>query len=272
MPGAPYLASNIIASWSAAQNVGQVLGQIGISFVVAQFGRKTAMYTLWTILMSSVLAESLARSWQVWFVARMLAGTGVGCLQATLLGYLSEVSPVRIRGGVLMLYSFWWTLGSLCTHVALQSLNRSDPYNWLAPFYTQWGHIGIMAIIYIVLPESPAWCATKGREKQAKKSIRFIYRGAKDFDVDYYYQLLVMNVEHERALAIEQKNESWLAIFRGTNGRRTITAMWTIVAQQFLGLALFGSFGTYFFHRRIISRSARLGQEIRGRIVLLGIL
>ncbi|RBQ71291.1 hypothetical protein FVER14953_20708 [Fusarium verticillioides] len=35
-----FLASNIIATWSAGQNVGQVLGQIGISFVVDRFGRK----------------------------------------------------------------------------------------------------------------------------------------------------------------------------------------------------------------------------------------
>ncbi|SPJ78670.1 probable maltose permease (MalP) [Fusarium torulosum] len=247
--GEKFLASNIIATWSAGQNVGQILGQIGISFVVARFGRKKAMYTLWTILMSSVLAESLARSWQVWFGAKMLAGTGVGCLQANLLGYITEVSPTRVRGGMLMLYSFWWTLGSFCTHVALQRLNRTDPFNWLTPVYTQWGHIGVMAIIYILLPESPSWCVTAGKEERAKKSIRFLYRGVKDFDVDRHYELLALNVEHEKALAAEQRNESWLAIFKGIDGRRTITAMWTIVAQQFLGLALFGSFGTYFFQQ-----------------------
>ncbi|SCO76681.1 probable maltose permease (MalP) [Fusarium oxysporum] len=247
--GEKFLASNIIATWSAGQNVGQVLGQIGISFVVARFGRKIAMYTFWTILMSSVLAESLARTWPVWFGAKMLAGTGVGCLQATLLGYITEVSPTRVRGGMLMLYSFWWTLGSFCTHVALLRLNKTDPFNWLTPVYTQWGHIGVMAIIYVLLPESPSWCVTVGQEERAKKSIRFLYRGVENFDVDRHYELLALNVEHEKALAAEQRNESWLAIFKGTNGRRTITAMWTLVAQQFLGLALFGSFGTYFFQQ-----------------------
>ncbi|QGI71293.1 hypothetical protein CEK26_003630 [Fusarium fujikuroi] len=247
--GEKFLASNIIATWSAGQNVGQVLGQIGISFVVARFGRKISMYTLWTILMSSVLAESLARAWPVWFGAKMLAGTGVGCLQATLLGYITEVSPTRVRGGMLMLYSFWWTLGSFCTHVALQRLNKTDPFNWLTPVYTQWGHIGVMAVIYVLLPESPSWCVTVGQEERAKKSIRFIYRGVENFDVNRHYELLALNVEHEKALAAEQRNESWMAIFKGTDGRRTITAMWTIVAQQFLGLALFGSFGTYFFQQ-----------------------
>ncbi|KAF4496388.1 General alpha-glucoside permease [Fusarium agapanthi] len=160
--GEKFLASNIIATWSAGQNVGQFLGQIGISFVVARFGRKISMYTLWTILMRSVLAESHARTWPVWFGAKMLAGTG---------------------------------------------------------------------------------------EERAKKSIRFIYRSVENFDADRHYELLALNVEHEKALAAEQRNESWLAIFKGINARRTITAMWTIVAQQFLGLALFSSFGTYFFQQ-----------------------
>ncbi|ENH62913.1 General alpha-glucoside permease [Fusarium oxysporum f. sp. cubense race 1] len=182
--GEKFLASNIIATWSAGQNVGQVL-----------------------------------------------------------------VSPTRVRGGMLMLYSFWWTLGSFCTHVALLRLNKTDPFNWLTPVYTQWGHIGVMAIIYVLLPESPSWCVTVGQEERAKKNIRFLYRGVENFDVDRHYELLALNVEHEKALAAEQRNESWLAIFKGTNGRRTITAMWTLVAQQFLGLALFGSFGTYFFQQ-----------------------
>ncbi|EWG51564.1 hypothetical protein FVEG_10492 [Fusarium verticillioides 7600] len=229
-----FLASNIIATWSAGQNVGQVLD---------------FMYTLWAILMSSVLAESLARTWPVWFGAKMLAGTGVGYLQATLLGCITEVSPTRVRGGMLMLYSFWWTLGSFCTHVVLQRLNKTDPFNRQTPVYTQWGHIVVTAIIYVLLHESPSWCVTVGQEERAKKSIRFIYRGVENFHVDRHYELLVLNVEHEKALAVEQRNESWLAIFKGTDSRRTITAMWTIVAQQFLGLALFGSFGIYFFQQ-----------------------
>ncbi|KAF4332130.1 maltose permease [Fusarium beomiforme] len=255
--GEKFLVSNIIATWSAGQNVGQVLGQIGISFVVARFGRKISMYTLWIILMSSVLAESLARTWPVWFGAEMLAGTGVGCLQATLLGYITELSPTRVRGGMLILYSFWWTLGSFCTHLALQRLNKTDPLNWLTPVYTQWGHIGIMAIIYVLLLELPSWCVTVGQKERAKKSIRFLYRGVENFDVDRHYELLALNVEHEKALVAEQRKESWLAIFKGTDGRRTITAMWTIVAQQFLGLALFGSFVTYFFQQADIGISAK---------------
>lgn len=247
--GVKFLAAGTISSWSATQNCGQISGQIGISFLNARLGRKAGMGILWLVIMSSVLTETFARNWKVWLVAKLLAGMGVGAMQATILGYISEIAPVRVRGSMLMLYSFWWTLGSFCTHVALQSLNRRDPLDWLTPIYTQWGHVGVMAIIYICLPESPAWCATVGKEEKAKKWLRFLHRDVKGYDVDYQYQVLALNLEHERAIAAEQRNEHWTAIFKGVDGRRTITALWTIVAQQFLGLALFGTFGTYFFQQ-----------------------
>jgi hypothetical protein len=72
---------------------------------------------------------------------------------------------------------------------------------------------------------------------------------------------LLLNIEPERAVATEQKNENWRAIFKGTDGVRTLTALWTIVAQQFLGLALFGTFGTYFFQQAGIAEPFRSRQS-----------
>ncbi|CAH0019588.1 unnamed protein product [Clonostachys rhizophaga] len=247
--GVKFLAAGTISSWSATQNCGQIMGQIGSSFINGRFGRKVGMAILWLFIMGSVLLETLARDWKMWLGAKLLAGMGVGAMQATILGYISEIAPVRVRGSMLMLYSFWWTLGSFCTHVALQRLNRLDPFDWLTPVYTQWAHVGVMAIIYICLPESPVWCASVGKEEKAKKWLRLIHRDVDGYDADYQYQVLILNIEHERSIAISQRNEHWTAIFKGVDGRRTITALWTIVAQQFLGLALFGTFGTYFFQQ-----------------------
>ncbi|EEU37614.1 uncharacterized protein NECHADRAFT_53594 [Fusarium vanettenii 77-13-4] len=251
--GKQYLDAPIISAWGACMSVGQIIGQTTVSFINARFGRKVGMYWLWFFLLTSVLAETLARNWGVWLVAKMLAGYGVGCLQATVLGYISEVAPVRIRGGLLMCYSFWWTLGSFLTHVALQRMSKLHPYNWLTPIYTQWGQIGLMLIIYLILPESPAWLATVGREEQAKKVLTWLHRGVEDYDVDHQYHLLALAIEYERTVAAEQRRESWTSIFRGTDGRRTLTALWTIMTQQFTGLALFGTFGTYFFQQAGLS-------------------
>ncbi|KAJ1326182.1 MFS transporter SP family general alpha glucoside:H+ symporter [Microdochium nivale] len=247
--GIPFLSSSYISAWGVGHHAGQIIGQIGVSFLNARLGRKLGMLALWLVVAVSVALEMIARDWKMWLGAKILAGAGVGMLQATMLGYISEIAPVRIRGGLLMLYSFWWTLGTFFAQVALQRLNATDPANWLTPVTTQWGHVGVMAIIYIILPESPAWCASVGKEAKAKKWLSVLHRGVEGYDVERQYAVIAAGIEHERAVAAEQRRESWTAIFKGTDGRRTITALWAVVAQQFLGLSLFLTFGTYFFQQ-----------------------
>ncbi|KAF3389914.1 putative glucose transporter HXT5 [Talaromyces pinophilus] len=247
--GTPYLVSNILAGWSSIQSVGQVIGMASLPFLSSRYGRKAAMFTYWTILVASVLCESLARTWQVWLVAKLLAGIGVGCLQTTIPTYISEVAPVRIRGGLLMSYSFWWTVGSFFGHLALQMVYEDNPKEYLTSIYTQWAQIGIMFLIYIPLPESPAWCVSAGHLKRAEKELLKLNRGVKDYDVQRQLEILSLAVEHERALAAEQRKEHWYAIFRGTDRLRTIVSMWTNLTQQFIGLTLFGTYGTYFFQQ-----------------------
>ncbi|KAL6712618.1 hypothetical protein ACN47E_000495 [Coniothyrium glycines] len=247
--GIKYLESPVLIGWSSCQSVGQIIGMTTLPFLSSRYGRKVAMFTYWFILAMSVLTESLARRWEVWLVGKLLAGIGVGCLQSTLPTYIAEVAPVRIRGGLLMCYSFWWTVGSFFSYIALQTMSRKQPYHWLEPIYTQWAQIGIMFIIYLFLPESPAWCVTANKMDRARKELRKLNGKVPGYDIDQQVQILVLAVEHERAVAVEQRREHWTAIFRGTDGMRTLISLWTNMSQQFIGLTLFGTFGTYFFQQ-----------------------
>jgi MFS family permease len=51
------------------------------------------------------MIESFVRNWQDWAGAKLLAGIGVGCIQSTLPIYITEWSPVNIRGAMLLAYS-----------------------------------------------------------------------------------------------------------------------------------------------------------------------
>ncbi|KAL3443159.1 general substrate transporter [Aspergillus insuetus] len=249
--GETVLASSILSAWTSIGSVGQIIGMTTLPFLSDRFGRKVAMFWYWFLLALSVTVESVATNWKSWLVAKMLGGIGVGCLQSTIPTYVSEVAPVRIRGAFLMCYSLWWLIGQFFAPVALQVMSTYDPDNYLTPVYTQWSQIGLMLIIYLVIPESPAWCASKGaaREGQAKKVLRLLYKGVPGFNVEHHYRLLVLNIEHERAIAAEQRNEKWYAIFKGTDGLRTLVSLWTLMAQMFIGLGVFLTFGSYFFQQ-----------------------
>ncbi|KAI9147043.1 MFS transporter fmqE [Paramyrothecium foliicola] len=247
--GEPVLASSILSAWGSIMSVGQIIGMTTLPFLSDRYGRKAAMYWYWFVLAMSVLTESLARTWPVWLIGKLLAGIGVGCLQSTVPTYIAETAPVRIRGGLLIAYSFWFGLGVFFAPVALQIHSSVDREDWLTPIYTQWSQIGLMLIIYLIVPETPAWCVTRGYEERAKKSLRRLHWELKDYDLEHQYQLLVMAVNHEIEVARASNSEKWYSIFKGTDGRRTITALWTLLTQQFIGLTLFSTFASYFFQQ-----------------------
>ncbi|KAK1149024.1 hypothetical protein N8T08_007701 [Aspergillus melleus] len=102
--------------------------------------------------------------------------TAVGVLSsfcAATEGY-QAIAPVRIRGAITMLYQFWWALGSFMGQIAIRDTNERTPYRYLTAIYTQWGHVGFMFIIFLVLPESLSWYASKGREADAKKTLKWL--------------------------------------------------------------------------------------------------
>ncbi|KAH7115107.1 putative MFS alpha-glucoside transporter [Dendryphion nanum] len=263
--GKPALDSNIIAAWGTILPVGQIICQLSLPFIAAPYGRKMSFYICWLILTASILAESFSRRWEHWLVAKMLAGMGLGCLQVTLPAYITEISPNRIRGSVLMTYNMWWTIGTFFAYLAMEVLSKVDKNDWLTPVYTQWGHIGLMGVIFLVLPESPAWAVTRRKLDTAKKALNRLYKNVNNFNVDQQIEVLVLLTEHEAEVAKVQKREKWYAIFRGTDRLRTICALWTITSQQFTGLVLFSTFGAYFFQQ------AGVGDPFQIKIIVLSV-
>lgn len=70
-----------------------------------------------------------------------------------------------------------------------------------------------------------AWCAQRNKHDMGKKMLARFNRNVPGYDIDYQYQILVKVVEHEQAVAAEQRREKWYSIFRGVNGvsrRRTL--------------------------------------------------
>ncbi|KAH7012565.1 LOW QUALITY PROTEIN: uncharacterized protein B0I36DRAFT_378320 [Microdochium trichocladiopsis] len=263
--GKLYLASPILGGWSGILPVGQVTANFALPFLTARYGRKAALYTCWTFLMTSIIAESLARRWEHWLVAKLLAGLGLGCLQGTLPAYISEIAPTRIRGLLLMSYNMWWTVGTFFAYVAMYVIQNQNSGDWLTPVLTQWAQIGIMLIIFVALPESPVWAVSRGQHARAKKSLGRLYQGVKDYNFEQQIEVLSLFVEHEKAVAVARNREKWHAIFRGADGFRTLVALWTIVSQQFTGLVLFSTFGAYFFQQAGI-KCITLGIKIAAAI------
>ena len=107
------------------------------------------------MFLKSIALESAVRDWKDWSGAKLLAGIGVGSLQATLPIYVTEWSPANIRGAMVLAYGFWNTIGKFFAPLVLTLVQATNPLNYKAPILTQWGFLGIMLPIFIWLPETP---------------------------------------------------------------------------------------------------------------------
>jgi MFS transporter, SP family, general alpha glucoside:H+ symporter len=48
----------------------------------------------------------------------------------------------------------------------------------------QWAMIGIILIIFLVIPESPWWLASKGKVERASKVLRRCYGGVEGYNIE----------------------------------------------------------------------------------------
>ncbi|KAK6077039.1 MFS alpha-glucoside [Seiridium cupressi] len=265
-PGTTIIDGTYVSAWGGIQSAGQTIGQVVsiivpkssrciadegllklLQYATERLGRKPALWIIWVILVGSVFAESFASRWDHWLVAKLFSGMGVGMLQSTMPLYLSEISPTQLRGFYINAYSFWFVIGQLFASVALDRLSASDPYDFRVPIYTQWAMIGGIGIIFVFLPESPWWLASKGKLEKAAKVLRFFNGKVEGYDVEEQIEVMTATVEVERQQAELHKELGLFAVFKGRNLLRFVIAGWPKVAQQFVGLAVFNTYATYFF-------------------------
>ncbi|KAK8853488.1 hypothetical protein IAR55_004195 [Kwoniella newhampshirensis] len=251
------LTSNSTALWGALQSLGQLAGMVLLNPVSDKIGRKKTLYLLWCILFGSIMIETFTKTWQQWAGAKLLAGVGVGCLQATLPIYVTEWAPNNIRGGMLLTYSCWNHTGGflapLILYICKQTIGETE---WRIPVLTQWGFLGIMLPIFLWIPETPSYFAARGQHEQGRAVLQRVNGDVEGYDVDAEYNVIknIIVEEQERlaSLGLEDQSfrhilRSYVECFQGTNLKRTIAASLPASCQQLTGLAFLSGYASLFF-------------------------
>jgi sugar porter (SP) family MFS transporter len=241
---APY-----VSAWGGIQSAGQFFGQVLLQYATERLGRKPALLIIWVTLVLSIFTETFANHWNHWLVAKLLSGMGVGMLQSTMPVYLSEIAPTQLRGFFINAYSFWFIIGQLFASVALYEMKATDPYNYKVPIYTQWPMVGAIGIIFVFLPETPWWLASKGKLDQSRKVLQLFNGGVEGYDIEEQIEVMTATVMIERQQAELNSELGQWAIFKGRNLLRFVIAGWPKITQQFVGLTVFNTYAVYFFQK-----------------------
>jgi sugar porter (SP) family MFS transporter len=161
--------------------LGAVAGAVISGYLADAIGRKWTKVASGSVYTVAALACAFSQSATQLIGARFVLGLSVGTASFVSPMYLAELSPKRIRGGLVSFNQLMIVTGILCAYIADFGLKGIGENNW------RW-MLGLGAVPGILLaggmllmPNSPRWLAERGRDKEARETLK---RTHKDEDVD----------------------------------------------------------------------------------------
>lgn len=115
--------------------------------------------------------------------------------------YQGEIAPASLRGSFVNSYQFMLLFGGLVAVIVNWAMNeRTDQWAYRVILIIQFIIPAIMAVGGFILPESPRWLISQGRDQEAVKVLKFLRRGTPDVVVEKEVQLIAASVEQQRSL------------------------------------------------------------------------
>ncbi|KAI0452268.1 general substrate transporter [Xylaria acuta] len=234
-------------------SLGTFVGALAAGDFADIVGRRTTILGSCVIFLVGVVFQVASAGLPLLIVGRVVAGLGVGGVSATLILYMSESAPRKVRGAIVSGYQFCITIGLLlASAIDYATQNRNDSGSYRIPIALQMVWALVLAGGLSFLPESPRFYVRTGELDRAADSLSRL-RG-QDVESDFIKDELaeiVANHEHERLLISEGGYWStWRICVRGSlkdgssNFRRTILGTSLQMMSQWTGVNFVFYFGT----------------------------
>lgn len=108
-------------------------------------------------------------------LGRFVYGLGIGISMHAAPAYLGEMAPTSIRGVFLSLKEAANTIGVLIGYQIGHTFSSREG-GWIYTFLISTLFAAASLAISLLLPRSTRWLLLRGKEAEARKSLRFIYR------------------------------------------------------------------------------------------------
>lgn len=205
--------------------VGAAVGAVGGSWFSKAFGRKAGLIIAAALFVwGSVLAAwAPLVGWLI--VGRFVLGLAVGVASFTAPLYLSEISPVRFRGGIISMYQLMITIGILAAYLIDTALSYSGAWRWMFGIPGIPSAMLLAAVLF--LPRSPRWLAMRHRMGEANAVLTRLRETPEEARQEME--------EIQESLAVKQ--EGWKLFKANPNVRRVVgLGMLLQIMQQFTGI------------------------------------
>jgi len=225
------------------------------------FGRRTTViigclvYIAGVVVQTATTVNNPTQALGLIVGGRLLAGFGVGQVSATIIMYMSEICPRKVRGALVSGYQFCITIGILLAScVVYATKDRTDTSQYRIPIALQFAWGLILAVGLFFLPESPRYFVKRGKVDQARHSLAVLRGQPGDSEyVEAELSEIIANAEYERRVIPSTTYfASWANCFSGSiwesksNLRRTILGTSLQMMQQWTGVNFIFYYSTPF--------------------------
>jgi MFS family permease len=224
--------------------VGEMIGALVFGKMSDRLGRKRLfVLTLLLYLVGTGLAAFVTghhTGWLVFFyLTRVLAGMGIGGQYSAINSAIDEVMPSKYRGRVdIWINGSYWAGAILGSFVSYIFLNHFAPnVGWRLSFLL--GPVLAIFVIIVgrVLPESPRWLVTHGRQDEADKVMAKIEEQVRKSGQE------LAPIDESKAIEIvPEKRYGYLTFLRlafHQYTKRAILGATLMITQSFLYNAIF---------------------------------
>ncbi|GAU91233.1 hypothetical protein RvY_03533 [Ramazzottius varieornatus] len=241
---------------SSINNVGWLLSIFVTMPLLRAFGLKGALLVDGGLYIAFNLVFALAtflHSYEMFVIGKLLLGFTGGTCMVLVPTYVSEITPVKLRGNLGTIPMVFMVLGMICA-TALgfpQALGNEDGWRYLMGLSVL--PPALMLLVLPFCPDSPRRLYIEKKEREgARKALLWLRRSD-----NVQQELASMQIELERQTHHQQL--TIFGIFRHRRLRSTIgLCLVVMVARQFSGYAVICNYSTAIFEEVGLQRQGAL--------------
>jgi len=154
---------------------GAMAGNLAAGPLSDRLGRRSVLLITAVLFLASSLAAALATRFPVFVAARICGGLAVGAAILTAPVYIAEIAPARSRGSLVSLNQLMIVIGISVSFFSNYFLLPMGANSWRWMLGVQAVPAALYFALLILVPESPRWLLSKGRDAAARAALAVVH-------------------------------------------------------------------------------------------------
>ncbi|KAH9922466.1 general substrate transporter [Fomitopsis serialis] len=236
---------------NAIQNIGSLAGYPFAPYLSDGLGRRKAIWIGATIMLVGVGVQTASYNLSMFIGARFCVGFGLTFAANAAPMLVTEIAYPTYRAPITSLYNSLWYTGNIIASWCSYGTERIDTsWSWRIPSLLQGLPSVFQFFLVLLVPESPRWLVSKGKETQALKTLAYYHADGNEQDplVQYEFE------EIKAAIALDRQSAQsvgWLSLVKTPGNRKRIMLIVAIAwFSQWSGTDLSRFTSTRFRHHR----------------------